>query len=164
MRGEQSLRQWYDHIRLVDFEYHEPDGNLPEIRCMVAREFFSGETYRYWADELAKLKQPPFDIGERSLFVAYFAPAELKCFQQLGWPMPKRILDLFVEFRAAHNGCRVPHGYSLLGALLYYGLPAMLAEEKQGLRELAMADRRSHSYSPAERKSLIEYCEADRRA
>jgi DNA polymerase I len=40
------------------------------------------------------------------LFVAYYASAELGCFKALGWPMPVRILDLFVEFRCHLNGTK----------------------------------------------------------
>lgn len=156
-----TLRKWYDVIWFVDFEYREPEGGLPEIRCMVAREWFSGVSQFYWVDELLTMEHPPFETGERSLVVAYYAPAELKCFRVLGWRMPKRILDLFAEFRASCNGCEVGHGYSLLGALLHFGLPAMLASEKEDMRNLAMEDRRSRDYSKAERESLMRYCEQD---
>ena len=51
------------------------------------------------------------------LFVAYYAPAELSCFLALGWPLPARILDLYIEFRAETNGLALPIGRGLLGAL-----------------------------------------------
>ncbi len=59
------FRKWYDAVWLVDTEFREPDGDLPIIRCLVARERFTGETIRLWADELARLKRPPFDIGNQ---------------------------------------------------------------------------------------------------
>ena len=94
-----SLGIYYREIWLVDFEYGSTPGNPPEIRCMVAREFFSGRTIRLWEDHLRVLPEPPFSIGPQSLFVAYFASAELGCFLALDWTFPQRILDLCVEFK-----------------------------------------------------------------
>ena len=90
---------YYREIWLVDFEYGSIPGNPPEIRCMVARELFSGRIVRLWEDQLRNLPEPPFSIGAQSLFVAYLASAELGCFEVMGWPSPKRILYLYVEFK-----------------------------------------------------------------
>ena len=74
------------------------------------------------------------------LFVAFYASAELGCYRVLGWPMPERILDLFIEFRDRTNGLPTPAGSRLLGALAYFGLDAMGAIEKRKCRKpLAMA-------------------------
>ena len=100
-----SLRPFRE-IWLVDFEFHQPPGERPELICMVAREFRTGRTMRVWFDELATLNAAPFDTSEAALFVAYYASAELNCFLSLGWAMPLRILDLFTEFRCMTNGNR----------------------------------------------------------
>jgi DNA polymerase-1 len=109
------LRHYRD-IWLADFEYHAPTGERPEPLCMVAIEYRSGQTLKLWADELRALQQPPFPTGDDSLFVAYYASAELGCFLQLDWPLPTRILDLFAEFRVITNGLPVPCGNGLLGS------------------------------------------------
>jgi DNA polymerase I len=83
---------------------------------------------RLWQDELGL--RPPFPIDNGTLFIAYFGSAELGCFLQLGWPLPTRILDLYVEFRNASNGIPLPSGRSLLGALSHHGIPAITAEQK----------------------------------
>jgi hypothetical protein len=44
------------------------------------------------------------------LFVAFYASAELGCYRVQSWPMPERILDLFVEFRDRTNGLTTPAG------------------------------------------------------
>ena len=95
---------------------------------MVAIELRTCRVLRIWRDELHKLEAPPFPCGPDSLFVAYFASAELGCFLALGWPMPARILDLYAEFRAITNGLPLPSGRGLLGALVYYVLPHMGSE------------------------------------
>ena len=78
----------YREMWLVDFEYRCPPGCVPDVHCMVAREFRSGRLIRLWSNELADLRDPPFPMGPDSLFVAYYASAEFSCFLQMGWPMP----------------------------------------------------------------------------
>jgi hypothetical protein len=34
------------------------------------------------------------------MFVAYFASAQINCYRVRDWPIPRRILDPYVEFRA----------------------------------------------------------------
>ena len=148
--------RWYRQIWLVDFEFSQPPGETPDVICLVAREFRTGETLRVWADEFGDT--PPIDTSHRSLFVAYFASAELACFLELGWKPPERILDLFVEFRLETNNLPIPSGNGLLGALIYHGLPSMLADEKSTMRDLAI---RGGPFTEDERTDLLDYCESD---
>ncbi|MFH1265258.1 MAG: DNA polymerase I, partial [Planctomycetota bacterium] len=148
----------YREVWLCDFEFRAPDGERPEPVCMVAREFRTGRTIRVWADRLAAMPRPPFPTGADSLFVAYFASAELGCFRALGWPMPARVLDLFCEFRNLTNGGATVAGNGLLGALAYFGLGGIDAAGKQDMRDLAI---RGGPYTEAERAALLAYCESD---
>ena len=148
----------YREIWAVDFEFVAADGERPVPVCMVARELRSGRLLRLWRDELQALRRPPFDVGADTLFVAYYASAELGCFLALGWPMPARILDLFAEFRAATNGLPTPCGAGLLGALQWHGLEAMAADEKTAMRDLVL---RGGPWSAAERLAILDYCQAD---
>ncbi len=148
----------FKEIWCVDFEFNAQDGSRPEVRCMVARELTSGQTLRLWADELKTLKAAPFNVGEDSLFVAYFSTAEFSCFHTLGWQLPINVLDLFVEFRNITNGLPTPGGSGLIGALVHYGMDAISATEKQEMRDLAL---RGGDYTPEEKIALIDYCESD---
>jgi hypothetical protein len=65
---------------------------------------------------------PPFPVGPETLFIAYYASAELGCFRALNWPMPTNVLDLFIEFRNRTNGLTTPAGSGLVGALTYFGI------------------------------------------
>jgi hypothetical protein len=123
---------------------------------MVAVEYLTGHTLRVWADELPA--SPPFPIGRDSLFVAYFASAELSCFLALGWPRPSRVLDLYDEFRWLTNGVSTPCGNGLIGAMSYFGLDAIEVVRKDEMRDLAL---RGGPFSPSERQDLLEYCESD---
>jgi DNA polymerase I len=141
----------------VDFEFQANPGERPIPICLVARELRSGRLIRSWLTDQAP-SQPPFDTGRDSLFVAYYASAELGCLAALGWPMPICVLDLFVEFRCITNGLVVPSGNGLLGALAYFGLDCLEIAEKDSMRELAM---RGGPYTADERVALLDYCQTD---
>src|SRR5262245_18642593 len=94
-----------------------------------------------------------------SLFVAYFASAEMGCFLALGWPMPTHLLDLYVEFKwltCGRDG--EPSKPSLVYALDWFGLESIDANEKESMRQLAI---RGGPYTEGERQALLTYCEAD---
>ena len=148
----------YNSIWFVDFEYYAPPGELPSVLCMVAREFHTSKTIRLWEDELKNMAEPPFSMGGDSLYVAYYASAEMGCHLALNWPMPENLLDLFAEFRALTNGSMVPSGHSLLGALTFFGLDTMEASEKKEMRDLAM---RGGPWTHQEKEALLKYCESD---
>src|SRR5262249_6900336 len=104
----------FKQVWCVDFEFQAKPGERPWIVCMVARELFSKREIRLWRDELLALNRAPFDTSEDSLVVAFFASADLGCFLELGWPIPERILDPYVENRVATNGMGIPWGNGLV--------------------------------------------------
>jgi len=127
---------------------------------MVARELNTGRLLRVWRDELYQMTAPPFPIDQSSLFVAYNASAEFSCFLVLGWDMPARVLDLYVERLRTVNGRGLADkGRSLVATLRAYGLEAIDADEKQEMRNLAM--RAGNHYAQAEREALLTYCQSD---
>ena len=142
----------------TDFEFRADDGERPSPVCAVFREHFTGREIRLWQDELAALKRPPIPIDRGSLFVAFYASAELGNFLELGWPLPAATLDLFVEHRAESNGIPNGVGNGLLGALAWHGLDAMSATQKDAGRALVM---RGGPWSNAERVATLDYCAAD---
>lgn len=150
------MRTTFREVWVVDFEFTAPAGERPTPLCMVAHEVLSGRQLRLWADALAE--GPPFDLGHDVLYVAYYAPAEMQCHLALGWPLPACVLDLYAEFRVKTNGKTLTNGRGLLGAMAYFGLDAMAANEKADMRELAM---RGGPYTEGERQALLEYCATD---
>jgi hypothetical protein len=145
----------FRQVWAVDFEYRADPGVRPVPVCMVAKELRSGRLLRLWRDKLPA--RPPFPVDQDSLLVAYAAAAELGCFLALGWPMPERILDLYVEFCAITNGTKRPHGTGLLAALAHHGIPAITRQEKAAGRALAMQT----TWTPTEQTALLDYCQAD---
>src|SRR5215207_8105708 len=158
-----SELQCFRELVLVDFEFIAAPGERPDPVCLVAHELRSGRRFRLWRDQLGA--SPPYATGPDVLLVAYYASAELGCHRVLGWPMPERIVDLFVEFRwltnmgsKADQDRRTPSGAGLLGALIYFGCDGMGATEKRGMVDLIL---RGGPWTTEERASILNYCEED---
>jgi hypothetical protein len=144
---------WYS-----DSEFRAAPGERPWPVCMVARELHSGRELRLWRNELLALRRAPFETGPGSLFVAYFASAELGCFLELGWPLPCQVLDLFTEHRCETNGRGSPCGNGLVGALALRGLAHIDGGEKAAMRRLIL-DRTA--WSAEEQAAILDYCATD---
>lgn len=149
------------HFVLLDFEFRPQggiEGNPVEVICMVALDHRTGQYFRYWSTELYQMEAPPFEITESTVLVAYFASAELSCFEALRWEAPENVLDLYAEFRNLTNGLILPDGKSLLGALKYFGIKGIDLEMKDHMRSLAL---RGGPYEDGEKESLLDYCQTD---
>jgi hypothetical protein len=162
----------------IDFEFRITDGGLPYVVCLVAREYWSGHEIRLWRDELLKLRQAPFNTGNDSIVVAYYASAEMGCFLQLGWPLPENLLDLFVEHKLSMNGIPAPPKErkqkistsgkakkaegrdSLLGALAIRGLAHIDAGGKEAMRDLILS-KEPDEMTSEERALILDYCASD---
>jgi DNA polymerase-1 len=156
----------YRAVIVADFEFEfggHPSkeeagrsGERPRPICLVAHDLISGQRWRLWRDEFGSA--PPFPTDADSLFVAFYASAELGCFRALGWPRPANILDLYAEFRDRTNGLKLEAGSGLIGALTYFGLDSIGATEKEEMVLLAL---RGGPWSGSERPALLDYCEGD---
>jgi len=146
----------FREVVVADFEFAAAPGERPVPLCLVAHELRSGRRFRIWKDQFGPA--PPYASGSDTLFIAFYASAELGCYRALGWPMPVRVLDLFTEFRDRTNGLPTPGGASLLGALAYFGLDPVGATEKRELQEAIGGDAWRGRFSQAE---ILDYCESD---
>jgi len=151
-----SLPASFREIVVLDFEFEVGHGERPVPVCLVAKELRSNRTHRVFQGEFGAA--PPYAAGPDVLFVAYYASAELGCYRVLGWQLPERILDLFVEFRNLINGLSTPAGAGLLGALTYFGLDGMGATTKKELQEAIGTGTWLGQYTADE---ILDYCESD---
>ena len=71
----------------LDFEFRMFQMGHPEIRCLSALSLKTGQRWEYWADQLPD--SPPFSFGSDTVFLMHFGEAELACFLELGWGLPK---------------------------------------------------------------------------
>ena len=147
----------FDEIVLADFEFYGREGNRPTVVCLVAHELRSGRRFRLWHDQLGR--EPPYRIDRRSLFVAFYASAELTCHLALGWELPNNILDLFAEFRCLTNNSddHQPPA-SLLDALDYFHLDSISPRAKEFWRDIVL---RGPPWTEEERAGILDYCESD---
>ena len=150
----------FSRIIFHDFEFQAPAGEAPAPVCLVAKEVTSKgtRTIRLFGEKLLGTHVPPFDVGPCTLVVAYYASAEWGCFLELGWPLPARSLDLYAEFRALTSGKKCPHGYRLLGAAAYFGLPVMAGVRKSAMRERILYGA---PFTDCEQTEILGYCEDD---
>jgi DNA polymerase I len=152
----------YRQIWCVDFEFAALPGERPDPECLVARELRSGAKIRLARSQFGP--HPPYRTGPDSLFVAYFASAEMGCHAALGWKMPERILDLFTEFKNQFNGRRPKDGFGLLSALSTHGLPIPIgvAEKKEMTDFISRGG--SDRWTDEEWGDVIDYCDGDTKA
>jgi hypothetical protein len=146
----------YAEIWVVDFEYYGSPGQRPTPVCMVALELRTGRKVRLWHTEFGDA--PPYRTDAGILFVAYAASAEISCHLVLGWPVPERVLDLYIEFRNRTNGAPTPAGCGLLGALAAFNIPGMTALEKAEMRDLVLT---GGPWTQDQRAAILDYCESD---
>jgi DNA polymerase I len=146
----------FHEVWAVDFEFIAGAGERPVPICLVAQELRTDRLLRLWHHEFGD--RPPYPIDDNTLFVAYYASAELGCHRALGWPAPVRILDLFTEFRALTNGLAVPAGNGLIGALIACGLDHLSVTEKEEMRALVV---RGGPWTAEEQTAVLDYCETD---
>jgi DNA polymerase-1 len=159
----------FSQIVVADFEYEVVPGGLPNPLCMVAVVLDENvghvRTIRTWRGEFGR--EPPFDIGSDTLFVAYSAWAEMTCFLVLGWRFPVRIYDLHTAFLARTN-LLLPYDYDgtkrqkqrkrLSDAAHFYGIEGWQGIDKEDIAKAIGDGVWREKYSP---QDVIDYCTED---
>lgn len=147
----------FDNVILGDteFEFGGVDGNPQRPVCAVFKNLTTGQEWRLRRGAFGR--RPPFSTGPDTLFVAYYASAEMGFFRALDWPMPVRILDLFTEFRNLTNGLPVESN-KLIYALEYFGLDTIGAHYKDRMIDLIL---RGPPWTEEEWQAILDYCAGD---
>ncbi|MBQ0721698.1 MAG: DNA polymerase I [Gammaproteobacteria bacterium] len=149
----------FKQVWLVDFEYIAAPGGRPVPVCLVARELHSQRKIKLWLDQVEGLNEPPYDIGEDSLFIAYYASAEFSCHLALGWALPVNVIDLFAEYRNLTNSSAGKCPSGLLDAKNHFGLGhSVEAVEKARMRDLILT---GGPWTTEEQQAILDYCETD---
>jgi hypothetical protein len=151
-----ELFQLYREIWAVDFEFQNTPGDRPDPVCLTARELKSGRRVQLWRNQFGP--EPPYPTDEHTLLVAFFASAEIGCHLALGWPVSKRVLDLYTEHRNETNGLKTLAGSGLRGALVSHGLDAIAAADKYEMRSLVL---RGGPWTFNEIQEILQYNDSD---
>lgn len=156
------------NIWMADTEFYGADGDVPHPVCSVFLNPVTGQTIKQFYEVESPYPPCPVDLGKSTLFIAFAAQAELMTFIQLGWGMPQRILDLFIEWRHLNNEefrlkamksvREHPGPFSLLGACSHFGIRVQSSDNKDEMRDLIL---RGHPYSLEEQEQILSYCEED---
>jgi hypothetical protein len=146
----------FREIVIADSEFATLPGERPVPTCFVGHELISGRTFRIFQPQFGS--SPPWATGPDVPFVAYYSSAEFGCYREIGWPLPERVIDLFVEFRNLTNGLVLPDGVGLLGALAFFGLDGIGATEKREMQQAIGSDNWRGRYTSEE---ILDYCEQD---
>jgi DNA polymerase I len=148
----------FDWIHLVDTEYQVGMGDRVRPICLVSRELYSGAVHRRWLWDCDP-GAPPWDPDDpRTLVVCFSATAECSVFAALGWPQPRRLLDLWAEYRVLTNG--VTNATKLLDVLAAYGITAPIeTAEKKAWQKLCAEG--SPEEIATNREGILVYCEGD---
>ncbi len=156
----------FNRVLTIDTEFRLDEDYRQHVACLVAHEWPSGRNWRIWLDDDQKTPlQLPCD-GE-TLWVSFVATAELRSMLVLEHPLPRRVLDLYVENRWLNNfqGSKLERvlkkderSFSFLTTLRHFGCYSMEYEGKEGMRELIL---RGGPYSSQQILDILDYCESD---
>lgn len=139
----------------------QPEGSIQHPVCLVARELYSGRKIELFEGDFGPA--PPFSVGPENLFIAYNAVAEWLTFLALGWPLPCRVFDPYIEYRRHICGTprdiNVPGNKSFLMALKHFGIASLTAAEKDEERDFVL--RGGPWPDPADRRRILTYCDTD---
>ena len=152
------MKTWNDFSNywVVDYEFIVEHGNPQQPICYAAKNLKSGKVIKHWIDR--EETKPEYSIDKNSLFIAYYASAEMGCHQTLNFKRPLYIVDLFAEFRCLTNGAKIPSGNSLIGACNFYGLSSSDATYKDSMRDRIL---QGPPFSEKEKTAILDYCAKD---
>ena len=74
----------FREVWAVDFEFAAAPGERPDPVCLVAWELRGDRKLRLWRNEFGP--SPPYSTGPETLFIAYYASAEIACHLALDFP------------------------------------------------------------------------------
>jgi hypothetical protein len=145
-------------VYLVDTEYQAGSGDRCKPICLVSHELHSGRVDRRWL-WTGDPGQPPWNPRDpETLIVSFSSPAECGVFAALGWEQPRRVLDLWAEYRVRTNGLTRATGF--LSVLEAHGIPASIENDKKKAWQKLCADGSSAAIE-ANCAGILRYCESD---
>jgi DNA polymerase I-like protein with 3'-5' exonuclease and polymerase domains len=104
-----KFRERFQNVFVIDFEYANIGGSIiptsVAIKNLATKD--QATTFTMLRDEEGNPLENiicPWDTEATNLFIVWFAEAECSVFEELGWPQPEAIIDLYIEVRNFWNG------------------------------------------------------------
>lgn len=152
----------YRRIVVCDTEFFQPPGHPPKMHCWAAKVV--GDSGHILSGPPDKLKEYVSWLTDpETLWVFFYACADISAILYAGYPAPTNVLDLFAEYRCLTNSTHKSPRAGLLQVMEAYGLKdAPLAENeaeyKKGMQVLAGT---TPYLTGMEFEVLVSYCKED---
>ena len=139
----------------TEFQFDQSKTYPVKVVCFVYRDLTTGETFRVWEKDQQHWGNRLFDF-DTTLFVCFYATAEVGCFLKSHQGRPPFIFDCWTEYAKLYKNRRE---LSVLAACAAYGYPnPMSKEEKDKNRDLII---NQNTWTKIEQKRILDYCEKD---
>ena len=142
---------------VVDTEFQSDISNsyCTKALCAVYKDLKTEQTLKIWDYEENNLAQHHFDF-EETLFVCFYATAEVGYFLKQLMGRPPYIFDCWTEYAKLYKNNR---DLSLLAASTAYSYPNPISkEEKEKFRDMCI---KQNTWNKKEREEILNYCEGD---
>ena len=80
----EAFRRFYRQVWLVDFEFHQPDGERPLPLCMAAQELFSHRLVNLWLEGRPPPHHPGPWVPTRYLWRSMRPPRSVASWPSIG--------------------------------------------------------------------------------
>ena len=128
------LKQFFDHILVLDFEFKQDPGCNPKLVCLTIKDLITGKIHGSWL--VGRETRFPFPL-DKSLLVGHYISAEVGCLLEMGYGCPKYCIDTYVEELKFYNGLR-NGGYGLIDCCKRYNIITISHEIKDAKRHVIM--------------------------
>ena len=153
----EHIKKKFKKIVVVDTEFQSDKSNsyCAKALCAVYKDLNTDQTFKIWDYGHNNLAQHHFDF-EETLFVCFYATAEVGYFLKQLMGRPPYIFDCWTEYAKLYKGSRE---LSLLAAATAYSYPNPISkEEKERFRNICI---NQNTWTKKEKEKILKYCEGD---
>ena len=129
----------FEQIVCFDTEFSALGGNKLTPRCLVAQIINTGEIIHQIPGTPCPRLTELLNSTD-TLFVAFYASAEVGYLLGCDLPIPKYLICLFSNFKFFTNGKKIHQRASLNFACQYFKIPTMTSSKKDAGRTLALKE------------------------
>lgn len=138
----------------TEFQFDRSMTYPKRVLCFVYKDLTTGQVWKDWVKDDSVIV-PKFDF-ETTLFVCFYATAEVGCFLKTYQGRPPFIFDCWTEYAKLYKNRKQ---LSMLAAASAYGADKVMSkEDKEANRDLII---KQDTWSKEEKQKILDYCERD---